>query len=146
MNQKLNNQGSIEVICGCMFSGKTEELIRRVRRAQIARMSVIVFKPIIDARYSKTEVVSHNNDKINSHPVSKCLEIIQHSDNYNVIGIDEAQFFDGEIVETCRTLSRKGKRIIIFIFGQTQKMKIIHVLYPSGRGKEIPLRNSTIKL
>ena len=71
-------------------------------------MSVIVFKPIIDARYSKTEVVSHNNDKINSHPVSKSLEIIQHSDNYDVIGIDEAQFFDGEIVETCRTLSRKN--------------------------------------
>ena len=112
MNQRLNKSGTIEVICGCMFSGKTEELIRRIRRAQIAKMSVIVFKPIIDSRYSKTEIVSHNNDKINSSPIAKSTEMIQCSNDYDVIGIDEAQFFDKKIVEACRILAKKGKRVI----------------------------------
>ena len=113
MNQRLNKSGVIEVICGCMFSGKTEELIRGIRRAQIAKMSVVVFKPVIDSRYSKSEIVSHNNDKINSSPIAKSVEMIQSSNDYDVIGIDEAQFFDKDIVETCRTLANKGKRIIV---------------------------------
>ena len=108
MNQRLNKSGTIEVICGCMFSGKTEELIRRIRRAQIAKLSVIVFKPIIDSRYSKT-LSAHNNDKINSSPIAKSTEMIQSSNGCDVIGIDEAQFFDKGIVETSRTLA-KGKK------------------------------------
>ena len=113
MNQRLNNSGTIELICGCMFSGKTEELIRRIRRAQIAKLSVIVFKPIIDSRYSKTEIVSHNNEKVNSSPIATSTEMIQSSNGCDVIGIDEAQFFDKGIVETCRTLAKRGKRVII---------------------------------
>ena len=110
MNQRINKSGTIEVICGCMFSGKTEELIRRIRRAQIAKLSVIVFKPIIDSRYSKTEIVSHNNDKINSSPIAKSTEMIQSSNGCDVIGIDEAQFFDEGIVETSRTLAKKEEK------------------------------------
>ena len=76
-------------------------------------MSVVVFKPIIDSRYSKTEIVSHNNDKIKSSPIAKSIEMIQYSNKYDVIWIDEAQFFDDEIVKTYRILAKKGKRIII---------------------------------
>ena len=113
MNQRLNKSGTIEVICGCMFSGKTEELIRRIRRAQIARMSVVVFKPIIDCRYSKTEIVSHNNDKINSKPITKSIEMIPPSNDYDVIGIDEAQFFDHSLIEVCNNLAKNGKRVVV---------------------------------
>ena len=113
MKRSLNKSGSIEVICGCMFSGKTEELIRRIRRAKIAKMSVIVFKPKIDSRYSNTEIVSHNKIKIDSYCVQSSKEIINYSINFEVIGIDEAQFFDNDILKVCKKLASLGKRIII---------------------------------
>jgi len=105
--------GSIEVICGSMFSGKTEELIRRLRRAEIARQKVAIFKPAIDERYSNDHIVSHNEQKLRSFPVRSAKEILQKSDEAQVIGIDEGQFFDADLVETCNALAEKGKRVII---------------------------------
>lgn len=113
MIQSFTDAGKIEVICGCMFSGKTEELIRRIRRAQIAKLSVIVFKPFIDSRYSTNEIVSHNNIKIKSHSLKSSMEIKSYSLDFDVIGIDEAQFFDRSIVEVCNTLANQGVRIIV---------------------------------
>ena len=109
----MNKNGRIEVICGCMFSGKTEELIRRIRRAQIAKMSVIVFKPKIDYRYSNTQIVSHNKIKIDSYCVNSSNDILNYSTEYDVFGIDEAQFFDKNILNVCIKLATIGKRIII---------------------------------
>jgi thymidine kinase len=105
--------GSIEVIAGCMFSGKTEELIRRLRRAQIAKQCVEIFKPIIDDRYSATEVVSHSQHRIESHIVKHSSEIIPLSQDADVIGVDEAQFFDDGIVDVCEELANRGKRVIV---------------------------------
>lgn len=105
--------GSIEVIAGCMFSGKTEELIRRLRRAQIARQQVEIFKPVIDNRYSVTEVVSHSQAKIDSHVVGNSSEILLGAAHADVVGIDEAQFFDEGIVEVCEILANQGKRVIV---------------------------------
>ena len=113
MKQSLTDGGKIEVICGCMFSGKTEELIRRIRRAQIAKLSVIVFKPFIDSRYSTNEIVSHNNIKIESHSLKSSMEIKSYSLNFDVIGIDEAQFFDKDILKVCQELALYGKRVLI---------------------------------
>ena len=107
------NSGWIEVICGCMFSGKTEELIRRLKRAQIAKMSTVIFKPKIDSRYSEKQIVSHNNNRMNSKIIKNTKEIISNSINIDVIGIDEAQFFDKNIVKTCRSLANNGKRVIV---------------------------------
>ena len=109
----MNKNGRIEVICGCMFSGKTEELIRRVRRAQIAKMSVIVFKPKIDSRFSNTQIVSHNKIKIDSHCISSPNDILDYSTEYDVFGIDETQFFDKDIINVCKKLATIGKRVII---------------------------------
>ncbi len=105
--------GKIEVIAGCMFSGKSEELIRRLRRAQIARQKVAIFKPKIDDRYSKDEIVSHSALKIASKVVSHSSEILEQSRHADVVGIDEAQFFDEGIVEVCDTLANNGKRVIV---------------------------------
>ncbi|MCS6809552.1 MAG: thymidine kinase [Bacteroidota bacterium] len=105
--------GSIEVITGCMFSGKTEELIRRLRRAQIAKQRVEIFKPLLDNRYSETEVVSHSQHRIASRSVRASHEILQFSGEADVIGIDEAQFFDEGIVDVCETLANAGKRVIV---------------------------------
>ena len=91
------NAGWIEVICGSMFSGKTEELIRRIRRAEIAKMKTLIFKPKIDDRYSSNHVVSHNQSKLESMLVKNAQEILDNSENIDVIGIDEAQFFGDEI-------------------------------------------------
>ena len=113
MKQSFTDAGKIEVICGCMFSGKTEELIRRIRRAQIAKLSVIVFKPFIDSRYSRNEIVSHNNIKIESHSLKSSMEIKSYSLNFDVIGIDEAQFFDKNILKVCQQLAFNGKRVLI---------------------------------
>ena len=113
MKQSFTDSGKIEVICGCMFSGKTEELIRRIRRAQIAKLSVIVFKPFIDSRYSRNEIVSHNNIKIESHSLKSSMEIKSYSLNFDVIGIDEAQFFDKNILKVCQHLAFNGKRVLI---------------------------------
>jgi thymidine kinase len=105
--------GSIEVIAGCMFSGKTEELIRRLRRAQIARLRVEIFKPTIDNRYSATDVVSHSQHRIESRIVNHSSEILARADAADVIGVDEAQFFDDGIVEVCEELANAGKRVIV---------------------------------
>ncbi|TWR24694.1 thymidine kinase [Mucilaginibacter achroorhodeus] len=105
--------GSIEVICGSMFSGKTEELIRRVKRARIAKVEVEIFSPAADIRYDKQAVVSHNANSIPSKSVSKAADILQLADHVQVIGIDEAQFFDDELPQVAQTLANKGVRIII---------------------------------
>tara|TARA_B100000886_G_scaffold234436_1_gene163916 strand:+ start:1677 stop:2234 length:558 start_codon:yes stop_codon:yes gene_type:complete len=106
-------KGSIEVICGSMFSGKTEELIRRLRRAKIAKQSVIIFKPSIENRYNKDKVVSHNMRAIDCVAVDDATDIIELSKKKEVIGIDEAQFFNNNLVEVCNKLANKGVRIII---------------------------------
>jgi thymidine kinase len=105
--------GWIEVIAGCMFSGKTEELIRRLRRAQIARQEVAIFKPKIDNRYSNDHIVSHSELKIPSLVVDNPSEILKAVGNAQVVGIDEAQFFDMSIVEIADQLANEGKRVII---------------------------------
>ena len=106
-------RGSIELITGSMFSGKTEELIRRLRRAQFAGLKVEIFKPSLDKRYSETRVVSHDDKSIISTPVDNASAILLLSGNVDVIGIDEAQFFDDSIVQVCNTLADNGLRIII---------------------------------
>lgn len=106
-------RGSIEVICGSMFSGKTEELIRRLKRAKIAKQRVEIFKPAIDTRYSDTEVVSHDANSIPSTPVSSSQNILLMTGDVDVIGIDEAQFFDEGIIDVCNTLANQGFRVIV---------------------------------
>lgn len=105
--------GSIEVICGSMFSGKTEELIRRLRRAQIARLSVEIFKPKKDTRFDETAVVSHNANSIQSTPVDSSSAILLLGSQVQVVGIDEAQFFDDELPNVCTILANKGVRVIV---------------------------------
>lgn len=105
--------GWIEVICGSMFSGKTEELIRRLRRAQMAGQKTEIFKPAMDVRYDKEKVVSHNANEIKSTPVDSSSAILLFSSEAEVIGIDEGQFFDEEIVTVCNELANNGKRVII---------------------------------
>ena len=106
--------GWIEIICGSMFSGKTEELIRRLRRAQIARQKLQCFKPIIDDRYSKDHIASHDASKILSLPVDRAGEILERvEDNTRVVGIDEAQFFDEAIVDVCQKLANRGVRVVV---------------------------------
>ncbi|HQG44559.1 MAG TPA: thymidine kinase, partial [bacterium] len=105
--------GWIEVICGSMFSGKTEELIRRLRRAQIARQKVAIFKPAIDNRYSTEHIVSHNEGRLPSKTVTSAQEILEQAGDSTVIGIDEAQFFGPELVEVCQKLADGGKRVIV---------------------------------
>lgn len=105
--------GWMEVICGSMFSGKTEELIRRLRRAEMAGQKVEIFKPQIDTRYDEVEVVSHNHNKIMSTPVSSSNEILLLGSTCDVIGIDEAQFFDQGIVEVANQLANNGVRVVI---------------------------------
>ncbi len=105
--------GWIEVICGSMFSGKTEELIRRLKRAQFARQKVEIFKPAIDRRYDDEMVVSHDSNEIRSTPVPAAANIPILADGVDVVGIDEAQFFDDEIVRVCNDLANKGVRVIV---------------------------------
>ncbi len=105
--------GRIEVICGSMFSGKTEELIRRMKRAQFARQKVEIFKPSIDTRYSDEDVVSHDGLSIDSTPVDNSSSILLLGSNCDVIGIDEAQFFDDNLVKVCNELARRGLRVIV---------------------------------
>lgn len=107
------SSGWIELICGSMFSGKTEELIRRINRALIARLSVRIFKPSVDTRYHQHNIVSHNDNSIASVPVGAALEIPELAGDCNVVGIDEAQFFDMEIVKVCNALADRGKRVIV---------------------------------
>jgi thymidine kinase len=105
--------GWIEVICGSMFSGKTEELIRRLKRAKFARQKVEIFKPAVDVRYDEDKVVSHDANEIRSTPVPAAANIPILADGCDVIGIDEAQFFDDEIVRVCNDLANKGVRVIV---------------------------------
>ena len=105
--------GWMEVICGSMFSGKTEELIRRLRRAEMAGQNVEIFKPKLDTRYAEEEVVSHNQNKIRSTPVESASEILLLGSTCDVVGIDEAQFFDDSIVEVANTLANNGVRVVI---------------------------------
>ncbi len=105
--------GWIEVICGSMFSGKTEELIRRLRRAQFAKQKVEIFKPMVDVRYDEDMVVSHDANEIRSTPVPAAANIPILADGCDVVGIDEAQFFDDEIVRVCNDLANKGVRVIV---------------------------------
>lgn len=116
IESNLNNgrkRGWIEVIVGSMFSGKTEELIRRLRRAEIAKQRVEIFKPAIDTRYSTTEVVSHDENAIRSSAIDNSSTILLLSGNIDVIGIDEAQFFDENLVEVCNKLADMGIRVIV---------------------------------
>jgi thymidine kinase len=113
-----NQQGSdrvgwIEVICGCMFSGKTEELIRRLNRAIIAKQKVEIFKPVSDTRYDETAIVSHNENTIRSTAVNFASDILLLAGDCDVVGLDEAQFFDPAIVQVCNTLANGGKRVIV---------------------------------
>ena len=112
VNQK-EQFGWIEVICGSMFSGKTEELIRRLKRAKFARQRVEIFKPTIDIRYDEEKVISHDSNEIRSTPVPAAANIPMLADNCDVIGIDEAQFFDDEIVQVCNDLANRGIRVIV---------------------------------
>ena len=105
--------GWIEVICGCMFSGKTEELIRRLNRATIAKQKVEIFKPVTDKRYHHTEIVSHNENAIRSTPVNFASDILLLAGDCDVVGIDEAQFFDEALIEVCNNLANNGKRVIV---------------------------------
>lgn len=110
---ETSRRGRIEVICGSMFSGKTEELIRRLKRAKFARQKVEIFKPALDTRYSEVEVVSHDSNHILSTPIESSASILLLASDVDVVGIDEAQFFDNELVEVCNELARRGTRVII---------------------------------
>ena len=112
-NGEMMRRGRIEVICGSMFSGKTEELIRRLKRAEFARQSVEIFKPSIDTRYAEQDVVSHEGNSIPSTPVDSSASILLLGSDTDVVGIDEAQFFDDSIVEVCRELADSGVRVIV---------------------------------
>ena len=105
--------GCIEVVTGSMFSGKTEELIRRIRRAEIAKQNVGIYKPEIDNRYSDKDVVSHDSKAVSAIPVKSAKEIIELAKNNEVVGIDEAQFFEDDLVEVCNHLANNGKRVIV---------------------------------
>lgn len=117
MNDNLQGEkrrsGRIEVICGSMFSGKTEELIRRMRRATFARLKVGIFKPTIDTRYSDSDVVSHDHNAITSTPVSTSADILSLGSTLDVVGIDEAQFFDNGLPKICNELANNGVRVIV---------------------------------
>ncbi len=108
----VRRRGSIEVVCGSMFSGKTEELIRRMKRAQFAKQRVEIFKPAIDVRYSDQDVVSHDHNVIQSTPVDSSQNILLLANDIDVVGVDEAQFFDMGIVDVCKQLASRGIRVI----------------------------------
>lgn len=109
---EMRHQGRIEVVCGSMFSGKTEELIRRLKRAKFAKQRVEIFKPTIDTRYSDEDVVSHDHTSIPSTPVESSGSILLLSSDIDVVGIDEAQFFDAGLVDVCNELANRGVRVI----------------------------------
>lgn len=108
-----NSKGWIEVVCGSMFSGKTEELIRRIKRAKIAKLEVRIFKPKMETRYDKVKVVSHDDNYVDSFPVDSSEEILRWVEQVEVVGIDEAQFFDEKLPEVCNQLANMGKRVVI---------------------------------
>lgn len=107
------NRGRIEVICGSMFSGKTEELIRRLKRARIAKQRVQIFKPTVDTRYSEEDVVSHEGNSVESTPIDASSALLLMTDDADVVGIDEAQFMDEGLIGVCNELANRGKRVIV---------------------------------
>ena len=111
-SENHKKSGCIEVVCGSMFSGKTEELIRRLKRAQFANQVIAIFKPAVDNRYSDVEVVSHDFHKITSHPIAEPAEMLNVGPEVQVVGIDEAQFFDESLVDVCQQLADRGVRVI----------------------------------
>ena len=108
--RELFSRGRIEVICGSMFSGKTEELIRRLKRARIAKQRVEIYKPAVDTRYSEEDVVSHDSNAVSATPIDSSASLLLMTADADVVGIDEAQFFDDGLVEVCRQLAANGKR------------------------------------
>ena len=112
LSGEVHRAGRIEVVCGSMFSGKTEELIRRMRRAQFAKQRVEIFKPAIDVRYSEEDVVSHDQKHIQSTPVDSSASILLLATDVDLVGIDEAQFFDNGIIDVCNELANRGIRVI----------------------------------
>jgi len=110
---KKRGQGWIEVVCGSMFSGKTEELLRRLNRAKIARQKIEIFKPAVDTRYDEEDVVSHDKNAIRSTPVSSSEKILLLTADADVVGIDEAQFFDSNLPNVCNELANQGIRVIV---------------------------------
>jgi len=112
-NIRGERRGWIEVVCGSMFSGKTEELIRRLKRVKIANLKVEIFKPAIDTRYDEVKIVSHDTNEIHSTPIDNSQKILLLSNDVDVIGIDEAQFFDEELPHVCDELARRGIRVIV---------------------------------
>jgi thymidine kinase len=112
-NLKADRRGWIEVICGSMFSGKTEELIRRLKRVKMAGLKTIVFKPSMDVRFHEVNIVSHDTNSIESIPVKAATDILSLAENVDVVGIDEAQFFDEKIANVCEQLALKGIRVIV---------------------------------
>ncbi len=112
-SQETRRRGRIEVICGSMFSGKTEELIRRLKRAKFARQRVATFKPSIDVRYSEEEVISHDSNSIASTPIDTSASILQLASGKEVVGIDEGQFFDEGLIDVCNQLADNGVRVIV---------------------------------
>jgi thymidine kinase len=112
-SENYRKSGCVEVICGSMFSGKTEELIRRLKRAQFANQKIAIFKPIIDVRYSEVEVVSHDLHSIKSTPIADAASMLEIPQEVEVVGIDEAQFFGDNLVEVCQALANRGVRVII---------------------------------
>ena len=111
--QETNRRGRIEVICGSMFSGKTEELIRRLKRAKFAKQRVEIYKPAIDTRYSEADVVSHDSNIISSTPIDSSASILLFTSEIDVVGIDEAQFFDEGLIDVCNQLANNGIRVIV---------------------------------
>jgi thymidine kinase len=112
-NIRGEKRGFIEVICGSMFSGKTEELIRRLKRAKIANLKVEIYKPVIDTRYDQNKVVSHDANSIDSNPVDHSSKILLLAEHADVVGIDEAQFFDEDVIRVAEQLAMQGKRVIV---------------------------------
>ena len=127
---KENKVGWIEVVCGSMFSGKTEELIRRLKRAQFAKQKVEIFKPTIDTRYDEEEVVSHDSNAIQSTPVPSSNNILILADDVEVVGIDEAQFFDDNLPHVCNQLANQGVRVIVAGLDMDSKQLMIYTLEP----------------
>ncbi len=112
-HNKSVRSGWIEIVCGSMFSGKTEELIRRLNRARIAKQKVEIFKPAVDTRYDEDDVVSHDSNSVASTPVQNATQILFYAEDFEVVGIDEAQFFGPELVNVCNELAAGGKRVIV---------------------------------
>ncbi|MFO0415576.1 MAG: thymidine kinase [Bacteroidota bacterium] len=122
-NIKGERRGWIEVICGSMFSGKTEELIRRLKRARIANLQVEIFKPAVDVRYDEVKIVSHDENAIQSTPIYNSQKILLMAEGVDVVGVDEAQFFDAEITNVCEQLALKGARVIVAGLDMDYKMQ-----------------------